>query len=166
MLHALRYIKQWMHQNCTSYGIILHCLERCYGGGYPCEGCQKMSNPWCRRPARPFVGLHGMAQPVVQLSGRAVDSALSRCTSMQHDAARACQCSPLQSRVEIAHLEVVSVERPSPRRLPTKTPQRYPSLGAAKFCNSEGDFLGGDAQSTLGLLTVQNCVQHNTPYMR
>ena len=69
----------------------------------------------CRWPARPFVGLHGIARPVVPLSGCAADSALSRCTSVQYDAARACQCSPLQSRVETAYLEMVSEERPSPK---------------------------------------------------
>ena len=83
MLHALGRIKPRMHQSRTSCGNILRSLERCKGGGYPHEGCQKTSNP-----VRGAVG-----QRV-----RAADSALSRqCSTMQHGHVGVAGGSPLQS---------------------------------------------------------------------
>ena len=80
------------------------------------------------------------------------------------------QCSMMQhGHVSKAHCRVEW--RPRTRRwfprkdrplrgLPTKTPQSCPSLGAEKFCSNEDESLGSDAQSTLGLIALQDCVQH------
>ena len=136
--------------------------------GLPLRRLRKEVQPWwrCRRPARPFVGLHGMAHRLSNYQGvqrTVLHRGAHQCSMMQHGHVSKAHC-----RVEWrprTRRWFPRKDRPL-RGLPTKTPQSCPSLGAENFCSNEDESLGSDAQSTLGLIALQNCVQHNTLYMR